>query len=332
MTIWRTRVRGVVVVGIGLVTMAVPAGLGHAAAPNPADRLFDRARHAVHAYEFSGSVRIWWRDASGGHQTTVAVAARRGALDVARGRIFHEAGEAWMRRDRAWITLWGERRDLPSPSVTPKYRVSTDSGPHILGRATDQITVRRQGQRVEIVDFDHQTGVVLRRERFDRSGASDLRMEFVAFTGLRTRVGPSQRPVRAAEADPGTRRKAPPGVARSVGDGFQLIEARSMTDNAIQLRYSDGVFEASVFAQPGETDWTQLPGGGQDVRYGTVRARRYRTPTGTVLVWQAGDRTLTCVTDATASDQAAMISSLSREDDGLWTGLARFVNGPFHWS
>ena len=330
MTVWRGRAH-LISLGVVVLTIVVPGGRALASGPNPADRRFDRARHAVRAYEFSGSVRIWWRDESGGHETTVSVDARHGALDVGDGRIVHERGRAWMRSDRRWITLWGEDGDIASPSVSPKYRVSSEPGPVILRRATDRLSVRRRGQPVEIVDFDRETGVVLQRNRFDRSGASDLRMEFVALNGMRRREGPDRSLVRTAAADLGTRREVPSTALRSLGQGFRLIEARSMADEATQLRYSDGVFEASVFTQPGVTDWKGLPGGGRDVVYGTIRARRYRTPAGTVLVWQANERTLTCVTDATATDQAAMIGTLSREHEGLWTSLTRFVNGPFHW-
>lgn len=330
MTVWRGRAH-LISLGVVVLTIVVPGGRALASGRNPADRRFDRARHAVRAYEFSGSVRIWWRDESGGHETTVSVDARHGALDVGDGRIVHERGRAWMRSDRRWITLWGEDGDIASPSVSPKYRVSSEPGPVILRRATDRLSVRRRGQPVEIVDFDRETGVVLQRNRFDRSGASDLRMEFVALNGMRRREGPDRSLVRTAAADLGTRSEVPSTALRSLGQGFRLIEARSMADEATQLRYSDGVFEASVFTQPGVTDWKGLPGGGRDVVYGTVRARRYRTPAGTVLVWQANERTLTCVTDATATDQAAMVGTLSREHGGLWTSLTRFVNGPFDW-
>ena len=320
------------VIGIGVLVILVPGGLARASEPNPADRLFDRARQAVHAFEFSGSVRIWWRDARGGHATTVAVAARRGGLDVDGGRIVHDDGRAWMRRGGHWITLWGDAADVASPSVAAKYDVTQKAGPVILRRATDRLSVRRRGRPVEVVDFDHATGVVLARNRFDGTGRSDLRMEFVSLDGPRRRHGPDRRPPRPADAHVGKRQTASPSALRSLGQGFRLVEARSMAGRVTQMRYSDGVFEASVFAQPGATDWKGLPEGGQDVRYGSVRARRYRTPVGTVLVWQVGAQTLTCVTDAIGSDQAAMIRNLSRDHEGFWTGLVRFVNGPFHWN
>ncbi len=321
-----------VLITVAVLAIFVPGGPARAFERNPADRVFDRARQAVRAYEFSGSVRIWWRGASGGHETTVSVDARHGALEVGGGRVVHQRGRVWMRSDRRWITLWGEPGDIASPSVSPKYNVSSESGPEIVQRATDRLSVRRRGQTVEIVDFDRETGVVLRRNVFDSAGASDLRMEFVSLNGLRRREGPDRVAVGTAGPDLGTRSEVPSAAVRSLGQGFRLIEARSMANQETQLRYSDGVFEASVFSQPGATDWNRLPKGGGDVRYGTVRARRYRTLAGTVLVWQVGDRTLTCVTDATASDQVAMIGTLSRENDGPWTALVRFVNSPFHWS
>ena len=328
---WRARSYGAVI-GIGVLTVLVPGGLARASEPSPADRLFDRARYAVHAFEFTGSVRIWWRDARGGHATTVAVAARRGGLDVDGGRIVHDDGRAWMQSRGHWITLWGDTADVASPSVAAKYDVTQKAGPVILRRRTDRLSVHRRGRPVEVVDFDHRTGVVLARNRFDGTGRSDLRMEFVSLDGPRRRHGPDRRPLQRADSDEGTRPTVSASAPRSLGQGFQLVGARSMVGHVTQMRYSDGVFEASVFARAGATDWKGLPEGGQDVRYGNVRARRYRTPVGTVLVWQVGAQTLTCVTDAIGSDQAVMIRNLSGEHNGFWTGLVRFVNGPFHWN
>lgn len=331
MTRFRTRVC-LTPVGVVVVAIVVAAGVPVAAAErNPADRQFDRAREAVRDYEFRGSVRIWWRDGTGGHDTTVGVVAQHGALKVADGQVLQDRGRAWMRTDRRWITLWGDSRDVRAPSVSPKYEVSSGPGPETVDRPTRLLTVRHEGHPVEVVAFDRETGLVLRRDRFDRSGTPNLRMQFVALTDPQPREGANVAPGVAPGA-PGTLRAGPGDARRSLTGGFALVDAREMPDQATQLRYSDGVFEASVFTQAGPIDWERLPAGGRDVSYGSVPARRYRTPAGTVIVWQSGDRTMTCVTDATAADQAGIVADLSRDRDDGWSTVVQFVTGPFHWT
>jgi hypothetical protein len=312
--------------------MVVVSGLpGRAADRNPADELLDRSRQAVRQYEFRGAVRIWWHDATGGHDRTIAVTAVGGGLRVGDGSVLQDDGRAWMRADRQWTTLWADSHDTRAPSVGSKYQVSRRRGPMVVGRPTRLLDVRRHDRDVERIAFDRQTGLVLRRDRFDSSGAPTLQMQFVALTGLHVRRGQLETPKVDADA-PGRTQTVPSNAVRSLSGGFVLVDARIMRSQATQLRYSDGVFEASVFTQQGAVDWGALPSGGSDVHYGSVRARRYRTPSGTVIVWQWRDRTLTCVTDATAADQIGILEGLTREHDTGWTSVVRFVTSPFSWT
>ena len=329
--IWSRARTYLAAVGLG-VAMVVVSGLpGRAADRNPADDLLDRARQAVRHYEFRGAVRIWWQDATGGHERTIAVTAVDGGLRVGDGSVLEDDGRAWMRADSQWTTLWADSHDTRAPSVGSKYQVSRRHGPMVIGRPTRLLDFRRHDRDVERIAFDRETGLVLRRDRFDGSGAPMLRMQFVALTDLRLRRGELATPKVDADA-PGRTQPAPSNTARSLSGGFVLVDARSVGSESTQLRYSDGVFEASVFTQHGAVDWSALPSGGSDVHYGSVRARRYRTPSGTVIVWQSGDRTLTCVTDATAADQTGIVEGLTHDDDTGWTRVVRFVTGPFSWT
>ena len=110
------------------------------------------------------------------------------------------------------------------------------------------------------------------------------------------------------------------------------METRRIDAHEEQLRYSDGVFDASIFTRNGPVDWESLPSGGHDVRIGSVDARRYVTAAGTVIVWQAGEQTLTCVTDAPRRDQSEIIASLNGGGDSGWTDVVRFVISPFRWT
>ncbi len=123
----------------------------------------------------------------------------------------------------------------------------------------------------------------------------------------------------------------PSGTPRTLGDGFVLIESLRLPRHETQLRYSDGVFEASVFRRAGALDWESLPEGGRPMEVGSARARRYRTSVGSVLVWQSGPDTLTCVTDASGRDQAAIVADLLPSPESGWARTVRFVTNPFSW-
>ena len=316
--------------GIAVLAVGAVAGPGRAADSNPADDLLDRARHAVRNLEFHGTVRIWWRDATGGHTQTVEVAAVGGALQIAGGKVLEDSGRSWVQQARGWQTLWADANDTNAPNLAQKYTVIRRAGPTVVQRSTTLLVIRRGGHDVERMEFDRVTGIVLGRDRFDVTGAPTYRMQFVTLSGVRARRGQAVVPKINADA-PGRVRAAPADTARSLTGGFVLVDARRMNANETQLRYSDGVFEASVFTQSGVLDWSSLPAGGSHVRYGSVRARRYRSAVGTVMVWQAGDRTLTCVTDARDDDELGIVESLSGTADSGWTTVVRFVTGPFSW-
>lgn len=320
-----------VAIALGLAVIVVTAIPGRAADRNPADMLLDRARAAVRNYEFRAQVRIWWADAHGGQARTIDVAASGGALEIDHGRVLHDGGRAWMWTDRQWTTLWSDTDDVRAPSVGSKYRIERSAGAPVVGRPTELLDIRSRHRKVEQISFDHETGLVVRRDRFDGTGRPSLRMEFLTLTGLRHRHGAIDAPGVGSDA-PGRRVRVPSGAVRSLSNGFVLVDARATAEHATQLRYSDGVFEASVFTQPGPIDWGSLPKDGRDVSYGPVRVRTYASPSGTVIVWQSGQQVMTCVTDATRADQADLVTALTRHGDGGWTEVVKFVTGPFRWS
>lgn len=325
-----TRVAAVVT-GIATLSVGSAALAGAASSPNPAETQMDRARAAIQDYEFRGTIRIWWRDGHGGGTATMPVVAVDGGLKVDDGRLLADDGRTWMRAGKGWTTLWSDPRDPRAPSVARKYTVRRRSGPVIVARPTRLLVFRRNGRAVERIAFDQATGLVLSRDRFDSSGAPTMRMKFLTLTNVRTRHGALDTPPVESNA-PGARDSVPDDTPKSLVGGFVLVDARRGEGDATQLRYSDGLFEASVFTEPGPLDWDALPPGGRDVHYGTVRARRYQNAAGTVVVWEAGGATFTGVTDATSEDQAGIVESLSRSHDSNWTNVVRFVTSPFSWS
>ncbi len=313
------------------IGFAVTAPNGAATDANPTDAQFDRARAAVHDYEFRGTVRIWWQDHGRGRHATIGVMATDGGLQVDGGRVLADGGRAWLRAGNGWTTLWSDPHDVGAPSVAKKYTVARHPGPAIVDRPTRILDIRRDHRTVERVAFDRETGLLLGRDRFDSSGAPTMRMRFVALTGLEPRHGSLHPPAVTANA-PGTREAIPEDAVKNLAGGFVLVDARRVDGDATQLRYSDGVFEVSVFTEDAPLDWGALPAGGRDVHVGDVRVRQYLNAAGTVLTWEANDHTFTCVTDATTTDQTGIVTALSRANDSGWTQVVRFVTVPFSWS
>jgi hypothetical protein len=312
----------VVLVGAGLPSRAADS--------SPADALLDRARDAVATHEFSGVVRISWRNASGQHWKRVSVRAVDGGLRIAGGDLVEEDGRAWLRTQTRWETLWAGKRAPDAPGVGLKYTAHVDaSGPTIASRPTKVLTIERSGHVVERYAFDRENGLVLRRERFDDDGRTAASMTFVRLGPITAASGTLQTPP-VDKGAPRPMSRPPADAHRRVGDGFVLVGAQRVGAET-QLLYSDGVFSASVFTRDGAVDWDSLPAGGDDVRMNDTKVRRYRTAGGTVLTWESGDTTFTCVTDASDADQRAILASVDGGDDGGLTDAVRFVTSPFSW-
>ncbi len=313
---------------MGTAVFVVAALPSVAADRAPADSMLDRARTAVATHEFAGTVRIRWRTETGLAAQDVPVRAVDGGLQLANGHVVEDGGRAWMRNDARWQTLWSDTRAPAAPSVASKYHVRIARGPVVAGHPTRALTIRRNGHVVERYAFDRTNGLVLQRIRYGDAGRVSASMMFVELGPVRTVQGTLATPKVEAGA-PRPLARPPSDAHRRVGDGFVLVGAQRVGDET-QLQYSDGVFTASVFTRDGALDWDALPAGDR-IRVGDTEALRYRTAGGTVLAWQSGGRTYTCVTDASDSELRAVMASLSHTDDGAWTDAVRFVTSPFSW-
>jgi hypothetical protein len=304
------------------------AGSGLAAASrNPADELLDRAREGVRRYEFTGAVRLRWDDAGVRRTRVVEVTAADGALRLAHGRVRLADGRSWIKEGHEWQSVAATAHDVPAPAIAGKYRVVVRTGPPVLDRVTRELTVRHQGVVVERVTFDDELGIVLARTRYHPSGRVRSSMRFVSLTDVRPSSGRTTVPPGRGRAIALGRDAGP----HAVGDGYRLVDARRLPGGDVQLRYSDGIFDASVFEHDEELDWDRLPRGGTRVRAGDERVRRYDTAAGAVLVWESDGRSVTCVTDAPTADWKAIVTDLGDDDEGGWVGAVRFVTAPFRW-
>ena len=113
-----------------------------------------------------------------------------------------------------------------------------------------------------------------------------------------------------------------PAVMSSIGDGMTR-DSIYMNDDVVQVRYSDGEHAVSIFHQPGEVDWDNMPTMGKvdmmadgPMWSGEIDGR-------TVVVTERGDLVVTVVTDDGMDDGMAMTATVPEVErsESFWDKL-----------
>ena len=334
---------------LALLVAMLAAGVGVVAVTpraeaDDADTMLERARHAAATHDFVGSVQIEWLDQGVWHTAQVPVASAGGTVVIGSGggKATGTGSMRSVRDDAGWNGVWNVPSTGAVPAASRRWRLSVSEGPDLVGRATEVVSARdpRTGVLRMRLGFDRATGLLTRREVLDRHGRS---VRVVALVGLVEKSAGTTATSRAAtpresnapqRVDTLATRFRPPS---SPPTGFQLAGTYRRDDGAIQLFYSDGLFDVSVFEQGGELDWSALPSGGRDVAVDGQRARAYATSSGTILVWQHGAVAFTCVSDAPLGDLTSFASAFNRAPrdaggGGVLRDISDFVLGPFGWN
>jgi hypothetical protein len=106
---------------------------------------------------------------------------------------------------------------------------------------------------------------------------------------------------------------APYSVPSSIDAAYDRLAAYD-SDDALQVLYSDGETEVSVFQQEGSLDWRALPSTGSRIELGDSEAWVGRATVGgvdqTVLVMSKGDLVYTVVTSAPSDEATALAEDL----------------------
>jgi hypothetical protein len=196
--------------------------------------------------------------------------------------------------------------------------VTLDTGPAV----PVELVERERAVRREVLYLDDATGIVVRRETFDREGQP---VRVVAYTELVPL--PGQAAVSGTEP-PGT---PPPSalVADLVADGFvvpdelaagyRLLGATVLPDAAVptvHLLYGDGIYTLSVFEQRGRMASAARTGaaelttdtGGTVWRWPGSEPRR--------LVWSGDGLTFTVLTDAPTDEALLAVGGLPSDRAG----------------
>jgi hypothetical protein len=283
-----------VAIAASLAVVAAPAGAG---GPAP----LEQARHAAEHTSFDGVLEVRWRDGDVTRSERLQVEAAAGSLMVrganlvlARpefGRLLAHGGGGW---EEMWLPSLAPR---PRPDGLPKYRTTEPvSGPQVAGRPTKVFEVHTGGALLERLYLDTQTNLLLERDQFDASGGLVRRLAFESL-----RIDPSTPPPSLPKS---AARNAPKQVAddglaapASLADGYERMGVYR-SGSVLQALYSDGVYDLSLFEQRGRLRRSDLPPAGERVAIGGATGWRYPWPGGQLVVWSAGGKVFTAVSDA----------------------------------
>lgn len=318
---------------IGAVALGATAV--HADDGSAARDLLDRSREAAAHNDFRGVIRIEWRDGRRHRSETVPVEVTEGVLHFGDDRLLSAGSRRLLRTGQGWRLLWTGPATSRAPDPTRKYDFGVRGGVTVAARATTEVVIDRDGSTIvrERLFFDHESGLLLRRDQLDRSGGVVRRVAFVEISDPTPveRFGSTGLP----KADITYAPRAVIGARRApirIGDGFRLAGSYRQSDGTMQLFYSDGLIGLSVFERAGELAWGDLPRGGHPVELAGRPGRLYYTAAGAALVWERDGIVYTAVTDAPPADIGLVARDLhrSREPDVI-ERIGRFLTGPFDW-
>lgn len=328
--------RFVVVVCVVMLTGVALVGALRAASADStsaeAARLVTQMRKAPQAMQFSGVVRVSWRDRGKANDMTVDITDDKGSIEVESGqaRVFDIGTHTYLKSRLGWSSALIEPEPENVPAPDHRWTLSVRSGPAVAGRATQLVeATRSDGTAAQKMYLDADTHLLLRREVLDAHGQVQRSLEFLDLT---VDGGPAiHAPTGVSTHKAVPLEDVPSGYeAPATPSGYVLV-GRSRHPNGVELLYSDGLFTVSVLEQRGDLDWGGLASGGVSVDAGGNPARRYAEPGADVLIWEHAGTVFTCVSDAPPDVIDAMIAGFTPSRSAA-EQIVDYVLGPFNWN
>ncbi|MDQ2827368.1 MAG: hypothetical protein M3Y04_10495 [Actinomycetota bacterium] len=260
------------------------------------------ARRATERTAFEGVLEVRWIDGAVTRSQEVTVKAANSTLAVSGGNqvVAVEPFERMVSHGgKAWEELWGP---TAAPSVRPdgavKYQVTTaPDGPEVAGRPTFTVEVRQAGALRERLQLDTSTSLALEREQYDDRGAVTRTVAFETLTvGAANPPAHPRAPVDHAPRPVSLSQPAAATTPDSLPEGYRRLGTYRAGD-VVQVLYSDGIYDLSVFQQPGRLRRADLPPSGEPVAVGAATGERFAWAGGDLVVWSAGGRVFTAVGD-----------------------------------
>lgn len=294
------------VVGTALGLLAAmlvpaPAGAGRTSADTGENPL-RTAGEAAQRTSFRGVLQIRWL-AAGTEQTEAlfvhgangSVVVRGGsnaAMALPKQRLVEHGGE--------WDLMWPvPQGGVERPDASRKYQLVPGDGVPVAGRPTRLVEVRSGPSLVERLYLDVESGLLLRREQFER-GAGPVRSIGFESVVIGSLPPPPDAPDTVVDFAPRpvVAHRVPHRVSApaSLPEGYERLGVYRRS-GVHQVRYSDGLYDLSVFQESGRLDRKGIPGG-TPVTIGSGRGWHHVWPGGHLLLWEAKGVVYTAVSDA----------------------------------
>jgi len=306
--------RGVVALALFVAAAPAPAVAG---GPAP----LEQARQAAERTSFEGLLEVRWRDGDVMRSERLTVAAAGGSLMVrganlvmarpAFGRLLAHDGGGW---EEMWLP---SRAPSARPEGVPKYVTSSPTNGHaVAGRPTKLVEVHRGGALLERIFLDVETDLLLERDQYDARGEVVRRLAFESLTvdGSTTPPAEPEAPARHAPKSVAPERAGSAAPA-ALAEGYERMGVYR-SGAVLQVLYSDGLYDLSLFQQQGRLRRSDLPPSGERVTVGRATGWRYPWPGGQLVMWSEGGKVFTAVSDAPADQVLAAVRSLPPTPSG----------------
>lgn len=206
-----------------------------------------------------------------------------------------------------------------------KYRVLLEGEVRVLQRDARVVRIERRADHrlVERWTVDATTGLLLRRESYDAAGRVE---RSIAFTEVQDPYVPTvedlQRSVQAGGSSPAAQHWLTAaelslgakslGMPETLPAGYRLESGTTFEAegaSVVQLVYTDGLEDVSLFAQPGTMAPSRLPASARVVHLRKVAGRAWDGfPRG--VAWQDGQHVLTLVGASFTDELTQMANAL----------------------
>jgi len=295
------------------------------------------------AYEGTKFVSAWSSTGTTSLVVDVRHFPRSGTVTRVRGTATSPAGETFA-PDSAGVP-GGAATDYGAGVLgllARNYDVTLGGQEQVAGRAARVVEAYRPaGALAARFWLDARTGLLLRREVFDRSGRTVRASAYVSLRLRRPDPGEHLPPVqpapwreRVSGSELAVLRAAGWTCPRELPHNLSLYDARRFEDpqgSIVHLSYSDGLSTVSVFEQRGRlelaglTGWRSTRIGGADVHLREGVPQR--------ITWSADGTVYTVLADAAPETVADIVRSLPHErvDNGTLARVRRGLGRVASW-